>query len=293
MQGGCGWNIKPHAIMNLLNAGFEEVIWIDSDILITENLLDFISRLETNTFVATDHTSSAERDDTNARRAQLWGLSVGRVLPSALSSGVIRVTRAHYGLMEDWWNLLQSQIYLEFQKRKWSERPIHMLGDQDVLTALLTSTKFSGVPLYVLRRGRHILQFDGIWGYTVSERIGNLLGMGPAFIHSGAGKPWSDRWPEKVDGLRDWVKWVYLDVSPYTLWATRYKAEMECDFGWTRPHSFLSRLLRLAGFGRPELTGLPMAAIADIARLAKWVRALGQPRSAFVEAGPSRSSVEK
>jgi hypothetical protein len=279
--------------MHLLDAGFEEVIWIDSDILITENVLDFVSRLEANTFVVTDHTASAERDDTNARRAQLWGLSVGRVLPSALSSGVIRATHAHYGLMQDWWNLLQSQTYLEFQKRKWTERPIHMLGDQDVLTALLTSSKYSGVPLYVLRRGKHILQFDGIWGYTVSERIGNLIGEGPAFIHAGAGKPWSDRWPEKLEGLRDWVKWVYLDVSPYTLWAMQYKAAMECDVEWMSPHFLPSRLLRIAGLGRPALSGLPMAVIADIARMAKWVRGLGQSRSAFVHAGAPHSAPEK
>ncbi len=72
----------------------------------------------------------------------------------------------------------------------WYERPVHMLGDQDVLTALLTSSEFSDIPLHMLRRGPDIIQFDGVWGYSIPERITNLLGWGPTFIHAGAAKPW-------------------------------------------------------------------------------------------------------
>jgi hypothetical protein len=292
LKGGYGWNIKPHAIMYLLDAGFEEVIWIDSDVLVTSNILDKLSRLKSNTFVATDHTLSEERDDTNGRRARLWGLPVGRVLPSALNSGVLRVTREHYELMEDWWELLRSDDYQEFQKRKWAQRPVHMLGDQDVLTALLTSKKYSEIPLYVLARGKHILQFDGIWGYTVPERLRNLLGDGPAFIHSAAGKPWSEQWPQQIRGVRELVKWLYLDVSPYTLKALPYKHELECDTKWMQPHFRLSRFLRILGLGRAELTGLPMAVFADFARIVKWMWNLGRAHPAVVETGVPESAAK-
>ena len=289
LKGGHGWNIKPHAIMHLLDAGFDEVFWIDSDILVTENILDNLTALKSDTFVATDHTLSEERDDKNARRARMWGLPVGRVLPTALNSGVLRVTRDHYKLMEDWWELLQTDAYQEIQKRKWAQRPVHMLGDQDVLTALLTSKKHAHIPLHVLRRGKHILQFDGIWGYTVPERMRNLFSDGPAFIHSAAGKPWSEQWPERVGGFRERVKWLYLDISPYTLWALTYKSEVECDTEWMRSHFALSRIMRILGLGRPELTGLPMAALADIARTVKWMWKLGRPDPAVVEIGASES----
>ena len=194
LKNGFGWNVKPQAIMHLLDRGFEEVVWIDSDIIVTDNILPIFSSLQSATIVATEHTLSEERCDTNALRARLWGLPVGRVLPFTLSSGVVRVTRDHYHLMERWWELLQSNEYQDFQKREWRQRPFHMLGDQDVLTALLTSKEFSEIPIHILRRGKHILQFDGVYGYTVAERTRNLLGDGPAFIHSGAGKPWSERW---------------------------------------------------------------------------------------------------
>ena len=75
-------------------------------------------------------------------------------------------------------------------KMDWRQRPIHMQGDQDVLTALLTSTEFADIPLKMLRRGKDIVQFDGVWGYTTAERLRSLLGDGPTFIHCMGTKPW-------------------------------------------------------------------------------------------------------
>jgi hypothetical protein len=288
LQGGCGWNIKPHALMHLLDAGFDEVIWIDSDILVTKNIFDAISGLSSKTIVATDHTLAEERDDANGRRAQSWGFPVGRVLPTALNSGLVRVTHEHYQLMQDWWDLLQSQTYQETQKRKWSERPVHMLGDQDVLTALLTSKKYADVPLHVLMRGKHILQFDGIWGYTLPERLRNLIGDGPAFVHSAAGKPWSEQWPATASGFRDKVKWLYLDLSPYTMWALPYKSELASDAQWMKPHYGWTRIFRLLGFGRPELTGLPIAIFGDLIRMIKRMRDMTHPNPAIVQKGASQ-----
>src|SRR4029077_10305436 len=38
LKKGYGWNVKPEAIMQLLDAGFDEVIWIDSDVLVTRDI---------------------------------------------------------------------------------------------------------------------------------------------------------------------------------------------------------------------------------------------------------------
>ena len=270
LKNGYGWNVKPQAIMRLLDAGFDEVIWIDSDVLVTRDIRLLFHSLDDTAFVATEHTLAPERHDEMGLRAQLWNLSVGRVLSEALSSGVIRVTRKHYRLMERWWELLQSDAYQNSQQEEWSKRPIHMLGDQDVLTALLTSTEFAQIPLTVLRRGKHIIQFDGVWGYTTADRTRNLLGDGPTFIHSGAGKPWATCWEaERPTNLRDYLKMVYLDVSPYTLSSLRFSGDLGCDTSWMRAHYRLSSMLRLLAMRHPALTGLPMAIPADIARFIK------------------------
>jgi hypothetical protein len=273
LKNGYGWNVKPQAIIRLLDAGYDEVIWIDSDVLVTRDIRPLFHTLDSAVFVATEHTLAPERHDGMGLRAQLWQLSVGRVLPGALNSGVIRVTRQHYRLMQRWWELLQSDVYQSCQQREWCKRPIHMLGDQDVLTALLTSTEFAPVPLRVLRRGEHIIQFDGVWGYTTAERTRNLFGDGPTFIHSMAGKPWVACWKSgSPNPLRNYLKMVYLDVSPYTLSSVQFSRDLGCDTGWMRAHYRLSSILRLLAMQHPALTGLPMAILADVARLIKGVR---------------------
>lgn len=272
LTNGYGWNIKPEAIMHMLDLGFDEVIWIDSDIIVNRDVTHVFHALDSNVFVATEDALGDERDDSNARRARLWGFKVGRILPFGLNSGVLRVSKTHYDLMARWWQLLQSDTYQHVQRRAWRQRPVHMLGDQDVLTALLTSIEFSAIPIHILRNGKDILQFNGIYGYTVPERMGNLLGGPPAFIHSFGGKPWSDQWRlQASDDWREYIKKVYLDTSPYTLLATQFRHELGCDTEWMNPHYALSHFLRGLGAGRPELVGLPIAALVDLGRIAKFM----------------------
>jgi len=275
LRNGYGWNVKPQAIMQLLDAGFDEVIWIDSDVLVTRDIRPLFHALDEAVFVATEHTCSPDGYDHDGAglRAKLWQLSVGRVLLVSLNSGVLRATRRHYRLMERWWELLQSDEYQRCQrKEEWLKRPIHMQGDQDVLTALLTSTEFAHIPLRTLRRGKHIVQFDGVWGYTTAERARNLLGDGPTFIHSMGCKPWVARWKlERRNQLREYLRMVYLDVSPYTLSSAKFKQDLGCDTSWMCAHYKFSAILRSLAMQHPALTGLPMAVFLDIARLTKCV----------------------
>jgi hypothetical protein len=161
-----------------------------------------------------------------------------------------------------------------------------MLGDQDVLTALLTSKEFSQIPIHILRRGTQILQFNGIYGYTVAERMRNLLGDDPAFIHSFGGKPWSERWRlEPTNDLKEYIKKIYLDLSPYTLSALRFKHELGCGTEWMEPHYMLSRILRTLGMGYPALVGLPIAIFADLARAVEYLRKFRPSSLSHLESG--------
>jgi len=292
LKAGCGWNVKPLAIMHLLDSGFDEVIWIDSDILVNRDITRILAGLTNDTIAVSDHTLGAkERDDRDGFRARAWGLPVGRVLPSALSSGVVRATKHHYHLMERWWELLQSETYQEFQRKDWGQRPFHMLGDQDVLTAVLTSSEFAQIPIFVLRRGKHIIQFDGVWGYTVAERMRNLIGDGPALIHSGAGKPWSEGWQLEPPTPREYIKKCYLDLSPYILLAKQFRGKLDSDTAWMDPHYALSRILRVLGMGNAALAGLPMAVVLDLVRVGKW--ALHNLHKSDLLGSEKRSSAER
>ena len=268
-----GWNVKPVAIMDLLDKGFDEVVWIDTDVVVTKDLGPLFDSVDADALVVTEDALGDERDDRDALRARLWGFPVGRVLPFGLNSGVLRATRKHYALMERWWELLQSSEYQAAQKLKWRERPFHLLGDQDVLTALLTSKYFSDIPLKILRRGEHIIQFNGVYGYTVVERFRNMVAGAPTFVHSPGGKPWSENWGREASGRpSEFLKSVYLDLSPYTLSALRFRKDVECDAAWMDPHYLLSRILRKLGMGYPALAGLPLAALLELPRALKGRR---------------------
>src|SRR5580704_15302092 len=52
LKSDSGWNVKPQAVMCLLNQGFDEVIWIDSDILVNRSLADALSELDSETMAA-------------------------------------------------------------------------------------------------------------------------------------------------------------------------------------------------------------------------------------------------
>jgi hypothetical protein len=67
------------------------------------------------------------------------------------------------------------------------------------------------------------------------------------------------------------LKMVYLDVSPYTLSSAKFKEDLGCDTNWMCAHYKFSAILRSLAMQHPALTGLPMAAFLDIARLIKRV----------------------
>jgi hypothetical protein len=267
-----GFNVKPLALLAVLDSGYDDVVWIDSDIIIARDFRRYFQDLSADTLVATEEALyGAYPEDPDAMRARAWGFPVGRVLKHAANSCVVRVTNLHRPLLERWRQLLESSIYRSAQEMLWSERPTHMYGDQDVLTALLASSEFAEVPLHFLQRGREIIQYFGPCGYTVKERVMHMVHEPPAFLHSQVSKPWHNTPPPGKNNLRLYFEQMYLDLSPYTLEACRFKAELEEDCSWMRPRISGALLLRAAGLGWIPLVGLPLAASADILRLSKKI----------------------
>jgi hypothetical protein len=280
---GVGWNVKPLAIMRLLEQGFDEVIWTDSDVIVTRNIAPIFSGIDSQVFMISDQ--GRDNQGLNAVRARSWGLPIGRVLPFELNSGVLRATKDHLSLVRRWLELVQSKEYQQFQQEVgWAKSPIHMKGDQDVLTALLVSTEFSHVPVRLIRTGQNIILFDGIFGYTVGARIRSLLRGSPPFIHIPGFKPWvANYWrlERATRTTKDYIQHVYFDVSPYTLSALRFRDQMQCDTGWMDPHYVLSRTLRIAGMGCQPLVGLPIAALGDLVRIARFTFRLRRAQLSF------------
>ena len=282
LAGAYGWNVKPQALLQLLSEGHGDVIWIDSDIIVTKDIRAALPSLDSATLVISEEALWGKRDDARALRARLWGFAVKRSFPFTLNSAVLRVTHAHTPLLERWKALLESPEYRAAQQLPWNVRPAHMLGDQDVLTGLLCSKEFSGIPVKILRRGADIIQYFGPYGFTLAERAVCMARGMPTFIHSQGAKPWLKSNTVEPSGFRRKLEALYLDLSPYTLAAIALSSSS--DRTWTRPRSAASSTLRNLAFGSPPLAGLPLAAAFDTIRAMVAIRkylASSQPIHAF------------
>lgn len=269
IEGGLGgYDVKPQALISLIERGFEQVLWIDSDVLVVSDFRPALAAIEPGTFITTEEALCSSHPDPDALRARLWGFPVGRTLPFTANSGVLRAGPAHLDLLKRWLGLLGEPAYRAAQKRPWHERPLHLMGDQEVLTAVLASAEFADVPVKFLRRGSGIIQYFGSTGYTVRERLGNLFGHQPFFFHSQGYKPW---WPPKAErghSFSDRFNSLYQEVTPYVMLAQPYRAELETD-AWLEPRSAAGHVLRGLAFGQAPLFGLPLALVADLVRAGK------------------------
>ncbi len=264
------YDIKPVALLNMFDVGYDAVLWIDSDILVTRDIAPLMRGISADAIVVTEEALCSSHDDPDALRARLWGLPIGRTLPFLANTGVVRVGVAHRALLVRWRAMLESSTYRDAQALPWDQRGLHVMGDQEVLTALLASEEFSRIPIRFLRRGVDIIQFFGTSGYTCRERIGHFIAGPPPFVHSQGYRPW---WPKQADASRSITRFkdLYNALSPYTVHARRYRQAL-VDTSWLRARSSLEAVFRAIGFGQAALVGLPLAAVADVVRLTKRLR---------------------
>jgi len=270
LPGAHGWNVKPQAILHLMDQGYDQIVWIDSDIIVNRDFTRMLNELPPSVLAITEEALWGAHEDPDCLRARLWGFDAGRNLPFTLNTAVLRVTRLHYGLLGKWREILESEQYRTVQQKSWIDRPVHMVGDQDVLTAILSSAEYAQIPLRILARGKEIIQFFGLYGYTMHERALRLVHGRPYFIHSQGIKPWLEGWHAAAPmGLRKYIESVYLDLSPYTIAASSFRTRLDCDSKWMTAHYKLSAIMRGAAMWYMPLVGLPIALVSDLMRVSK------------------------
>ncbi|MFT3731450.1 MAG: hypothetical protein QM780_08500 [Hyphomicrobium sp.] len=280
-----GWNVKAFALRSLLDAGHADVWWIDSDILVCSDFRELLGPLDAHDLVTTEDAIYGKYRD-EGFRAQAWGFEPARRLPFTLNTGVVRVTNIHRALIEAWCEALDNPIYRNAQSLPTADRPFHLLGDQDVLTALLCSPQFASVPVKILRRGQHIIQDFGPPGYLFEERLRNLV-WPAALVHPQVEKPWKRaKMAPSIRDLRSYLQYMRMETSPYLLTAAKYAKIVDEPMPWLASRSWGGRLLRALGFGVSALSGLPVAGIYGIGRLVRHFRGIDDgfdPGAAFAQ----------
>jgi len=254
-----GWDVKPTLLLDLFDAGHDEVVWMDTDLIVTRDVRSLLEDLSEEVFVAAEEHPWVAGNG-NSRRTTYLGLEVGRVFPRTLNAGFLRVTPFHRPLLERWNLLLRRPDYRASQKLPYEERRWYLGCDQDLLSGLLGSTEFAHIPVKLLRAGPDIAQCFCNRGYTVSNRFRNLFTGLPPLVHGQGPKPW-----ELTDVL-------FAELSPYCAAAWPYKNQLEEPTGWMRPRSRLARMLNGLALGNPNLRDMPLVVAYETTRVwqAMW-----------------------
>jgi hypothetical protein len=276
---GLGWNVKPKLLMSALDKGHSRVMWVDADVVVAGRPARAMSVPES-VFVATEEFSLGQ-DQGSRPRTTGWGLRPGRDQPTTVNSGVLMVSSHHRDLLERWDELLGSDAYAAAQRRPAMERPLHMVSDQDVLTALLGSEDFADTKVHLLRRGLDIAQCAGPAGFTPQERLATLCGSSPALYHSVGVKPWQHgaSWrygSTRRSRARARYEDLHLRLSPYTAVARRFAPAAGISLKAAPRHSVVTWL----GTRWPELPELPLAVMdmsvrrmRRVLRISRYARA--------------------
>lgn len=262
---GHGWNCKPAALLTALDAGAEEAVWLDSDILVTGNLRGRLEQLDDQVVLVAQELCCASAQGT-AWRARAWGFEPAREFGFTINSCVVRVTSEHRELLERWRDLLERPDYRCAQRTAKAERPLHLVGDQDALNALLGSTAGERWQVEVLKSGRDIVHGGPAHCFQSRERWRRLWSRDAVMVHGIDLKPWEV--PDgSAQGFGFWFLTVLdLELSAYLGHARTFASLVGRSYFWLERRSWTGRLLVGLGLGHDALRGWPFLIFCQAAK---------------------------
>lgn len=277
---GESWNVKPSVLLSGLREGHDEVVWFDSDMVVTGDLGALLERIPADTVVATEEYFWGHAQGTDARTTGL-GLDVARTFEATVNTCLLRVGRAHLRLIEHWSRILTSEEYLAVIWEPATTRPLHFGSDLHVFTGLLGSTTYADIPVVQLRRGTEIAQCYGPSGWTVSERWRSRHRL-PLVLHAMGAKPWEVRDARPGGSVRararDAYEAIHQDLTPYVAAASRYRGRFVGEDSWLEPRTRTARALRRLS-GSPSVQELPLAVVDSAQRRVRRTLAIGQMKA--------------
>jgi hypothetical protein len=253
-HGVSGWDVKAWLLLQELNAGSPEALWLDADMIVTRPMSLLLREFPDGEFIVAQEWDSVTAADV----AHFW--EVAPVRPVApVNSCFVRATPAHRTLLERWLEATRDSKYRAAQALPFDQRPWRLASDQVLLTALLGSEEFKEMPFDSIRVGRHIAQCAGSSGYAPGDRLRDLFRGLPSLVHCIGRKPWelqADR-----GGARQYMLDLATDVSPYVLAARKVARELDMNPAWLETRTVSGAMLRGLTAGHPGLAGLPLAVL--------------------------------
>ena len=243
---GESWNVKPSVLLSAFREGHDQVLWFDSDMIVTGDLGARLAAIPDAAIVATEEYFWGHAQGVSSRTTGL-GLDVGRSFPATVNTCLLRVSRSHIPLVEHWSAVLSSEDYLAVIGRRATRRPLHFGSDLHVFTGLLGSTTYADIQVTQLRRGVEIAQCYGASGWTVTERWRARREL-PLVLHAMGAKPWDTVDPLAARRLRSRARAAFeaahQDLTPYVAEASEYRGQFIGNDAWLRPRTRTARTLR-------------------------------------------------
>jgi len=245
-----GWDIKPGLLLDLLNEGFENVIWLDSDIIVNRNFRPTMEAFQGDVLIAVEEHLWVTGHNSPQRTLYL-GLELGRIFPITINTCILRVTPYHRDLIGAWNSYLLRDDYKKSQSQSFDDRPWYLGSDQDILAGLLGSTDFADIPVKQLKSGANVAHCFCGYGYSVIDRIKNLFRGLPDFVHAQGPKPWEI--PEAL----------FSELSPYCYAAAHYKDYLDEPAKWMEVKSGMARFFNFIALSNPNLRDFPLAVVYE------------------------------
>jgi len=257
LDGAGSYNVKAAVLLDGLATGAGTCLWLDTDILVNGSL-DFIAATPDDVVVTTEDPWCVPAG--SSLRCSSFGLMPGRQLAGPLNSAVLKVGDGHEALLRRWATQLKDPRYLAEQAKSVFVRNPLMLGDQDVLSALLASKDFAHIPLHVLKHPTDVLHHHGPGAFGPRQRMAVRKSGLPPLIHAMGGiKPWA--MSDRPSSFREYYERMYLETSPYVTLARRYAAVLETRPHWLDVQLPLSRLSLRVNSNNAIYSGMVLAAI--------------------------------
>jgi hypothetical protein len=267
LEGVEGWDVKPWLLLEELNAGEPEAVWLDDDMIVMRPISSVVAEFPADSLIV------AEEWDRHPPIpvSHFWGLNSARLSP-VLNACFVRATQTHRPLLERWLQMVQDPRYRAAQAVPWDQRPIHLATDGWLLAALLESDEFAELPFNYIRLGRHIAQCAGSSGYRPYHRLLDLLRGLPPLIHSIGRKPWT--LADDRGRIHRFLIDLATDVSPYVLASRRVAKTLEAPPKWVNARTSVGKFFRVITAHHPGMAGLPLATIHSVGK--KIGQALGK-----------------
>ncbi len=181
-----------------------------------------------------------------------------------LNTCLLRFTAHHLELISAWRELLEGDRYREQAALPIHRRALGFVSDQEVLTALLGSERFSHIAVRILTTGSDVVHSAGPLSFSLGDRWRWLLKGPPVALHATTGKPWNILIPEFVTGRRSRLTQLAQEVAPYVVAARSYHDQLPHDERtWLQFKTPTGRVLSWIGLGHPALQGLPLTLVAS------------------------------